>query len=197
MRKIKVGLNVNIDNCIWGQNNYISDNCRIKNVSLGDFTYLNEKVELFNVKIGKFCSIGPNVKIGFGAHPTHFVSTHPVFYSKNKPFETFADMEYFNEYTQIEIGNDVWIGSDVKIIGNIVIGDGAIVAAGAIVTKNVEPYSIVGGIPAKVIKLRFEPSTINKIQNSQWWDKDINWLKTNYKYFFSVDDFIDKIKSIN
>ena len=195
LKKLKIGMNVSVENCTWGNYNFVSDNCILKNVTLGDYSYLNQKVELNNVKIGKFCSIGPNVKIGFGAHPTHIVSTHPCFYSNNKPFDTFADDEYFNEYSFIEIGNDVWIGSDVKIIGNLTVGDGSIIAAGAVVTKNVEPYSIVGGVSAKHIKYRFEPSVIQSLLNTKWWDMDIDWIKTNFRSFLSINEFFSEISN--
>jgi acetyltransferase-like isoleucine patch superfamily enzyme len=97
------------------------------------------------------------VTIGISPHPTYFVSTHPTFYANNKGFETFADKMYFDEEVKTtNIGNDVWIGSKCTIMPGVKIGDGAIVGYGALVTKDVPAYSIVGGIPAKLIKFRAE-----------------------------------------
>ena len=129
--------------------------------------------------------------IGLGKHPVHFVSTHPAFYSSHKQFITFADKnDYFEEYEKVTIGNDVWIGTRVMIIDGVSIGDGAIIAAGAIVTKNVEPYSIVGGVPAKLIRNRFNDQDIEFLKKFKWWNKDFEWIKSNYYKFKNIELFI-------
>ena len=121
--------------------------------------------------IGRFTSIGSNVQTIMFRHPTTYpyVSTSPVFYStKQQCGETFADKETFEECVMLDhkqhcavaIGNDVWINSNVTIISGVTIGDGAVVLAGAVVTRNVPPYSIVAGVPAKVIKYRFSQTDI-------------------------------------
>jgi acetyltransferase-like isoleucine patch superfamily enzyme len=133
------------------------------------------------------------VVIGVAAHPTNFVSTHPSFYSNPLIFETFAEEMHFKQNLEIKIGNDVWIGSHSKIIGNLTIGDGAIIALGAVVTKDVPPYAIVGGIPARIIKFRFNDEIINFLVNTKWWDLDVNWIKENYKKFHNIDDFVELI----
>ncbi len=186
---IQIGFDCSIDNTKMGNHVYIGNGCSIVNTKIGGRSYLNVSTNIRNATIGKYCSIGSHVDIGIGIHPTTFVSTHPAFYSNNKAFETFADKMYVKEEAKIEIGNDVWIGSYAKIIGNINIGDGAIVALGAIVTKDVPPYSIVGGVPAKIIKYRFEKDKIDLLINLKWWDKDEKWIKENYKKFMSLDQF--------
>jgi acetyltransferase-like isoleucine patch superfamily enzyme len=144
-----------------------------------------------NSTIGKFTSIGSNVNICIGGHPTNLVSTHPAFYSNNKAFNTYSDDVYFDEYTKSEIGNDVWIGSNSTVMNNITIGDGAIIAYGAVVTKNVLPYSIVGGIPAKHIKFRFDEEIIIRLLEIKWWELSEDFLKQHFKLFHNPVDFID------
>ncbi|WP_446725118.1 CatB-related O-acetyltransferase [Mucilaginibacter sp. SJ] len=170
-------------------NNYISNQCNLNNVGLDDFSYVGAASQLFNVKVGKFCSIADNVKIGLGFHPTDRVSTHPSFYSNNKAFKCFANENLFNEYKETVIENDVWIGSNAIIFGGITIGNGSVVAGGSIVTKDVEPYAIVGGNPAKLIKYRFEEDIIKKLLSFKWWSHDLSWIEANYKSFNDMELF--------
>lgn len=178
-----LGLGTNLNHVIVGKKVFIGSQSFVLNSKIGDYSYLNSNVKIRDSIIGKFCSIGPGVKIVLGNHPTDMVSTHPSFYSNNKPFLTFSDKMYFEEYKSVTIGNDVWIGEDVLIPGGVKIGDGAIITSRAVVTKDVEPYSIVGGIPAKLIKYRFDEDTRAKIANSKWWDNDDKWFKANFKKF--------------
>ncbi len=169
-----------IKNTIFGNYNYI-ENATILNSKINDFSYVGCNSIINYTEIGKFTCIGPDVKIGLGNHPVkNFISLHPVFYSTLAQVGiTFSDKNYFKEYDKTYIGNDVWIGAGVIIKNGVVIGDGAIIAAGAVVTKDVEPYSIVGGIPAKLIKMRFNDMEIKELGVLRWWDKNIQWLKKN------------------
>lgn len=166
------------------------------NSKIESYTYLAGFNSVMNAEIGKFCSIGAFVSIGPGKHPIEFVSTSPVFYSIHKQCgTTFADASYYKEMGSVKIGNDVWIGSNAIILDNVIIGDGAVIAAGAVVTQNVEPYSIVGGIPAKLIKKRFSDDLINTLIKFEWWNKDQLWLKENYKLFHDINSFINFVES--
>ncbi len=189
---LKIGYLSITNNCHFGNYNTIYDNVTLNNVNLGNFTYISGKTNINNSKIGKFCSIGPNCNIGLAKHPSSiFVSTHPIFFSKLKQAQiTFSDKSYFNEFEDIEIGNDVWVGSSVIIMDGVKISDGVIVAAGAVVTKNIPPYAIVGGVPAKIIKYRFEQDEINHLLNAKWWDKDIDWLKDNFNLFHDIKEYM-------
>jgi acetyltransferase-like isoleucine patch superfamily enzyme len=190
-KRLILPLNYNINGTKFGNNVYIGSNVSILNSTIGDNSYVNDGSKIVNASIGKFCSIGPNVRIVLGKHPINFVSTHPTFYSKNKPFRTYSDKNYYNEYdVKVEIGNDVWIGENVIIPNGLKIGNGAIISSGAIVTKDVEPYSIVGGIPAKLIKHRFEPDLIRKLNDSEWWDWDENLLESSFIYFQDPEKFV-------
>lgn len=142
------------------------------NSFIDDYSYVGGGSRVQYAKIGKFCSIGPEVRIGLGKHPIHLRSTYPGFYAKDVSFygvtPEYENPEY--EYEPISIGNDVWIGCRAMILDGVKIGDGAIIAAGAVVTKDVPPYAIVGGVPAKIIKFRFEPTHIEELLESKWWD---------------------------
>ena len=182
-------------------------NALFSNVQLGDCylglgTYIGHNTNIGRAKVGRFCSIGDNVRISLGIHPTHFISTHPAFYSPNKQAGfTFASKSQFDEHNfsgdsgyHVVIGNDVWIGNNVLIFDGVTVGDGAIIAANSLVNKDVEPYSIVGGSPSKFIRYRFDLETIEFLIWFKWWDQDFNWLKENYFKFFSVDDFKNNIE---
>lgn len=175
-----------IEECV-----FIGSNTVINNSKIGRHTYINSESSISNVKCGNFCSIGSEVVMGLGIHPVQFVSTHPAFYSNNKAFKTYADKVYIEEYKTIEIGNDVWIGFRAIIVDGVKIGDGAIIAANAVVTKDVPPFAIVGGVPAKVIKYRFENDIILKIIKTNWWNKDEIWLQENYKHFMDFQKFLN------
>jgi acetyltransferase-like isoleucine patch superfamily enzyme len=171
----------------------VHDYSLVKHSQIGAFTYINTNTELASgTSVGRFCSIGPNCKIGLGIHPSeNFVSTHPTFYSARKRyFPVFADQDYFKELESIKIGNDVCIGANVLILDGVTIGDGAIIGAGAVVTKNVPPYSIVGGVPSKLIRYRFDESTISFLLDFKWWEKDEAWLKKHFQDFHSINDFM-------
>ena len=171
----------------------ILDNCKI-----GFGTYIGENSKFYKSDIGKYCSIGANVKIIVGKHPTEkFVSTHPSFFSlKRQAGFTYVEKNFFHEVIDkdlnysVFIGNDVWIGEDVKILEGIRIGDGAIIGTGAVVTKNIESYSINVGIPAKVIKYRFEKKEIQFLLDFEWWNRDEIWIKKNIMKFTDVKKFL-------
>lgn len=192
-KSLRIGYMSNATNCKFGMYNTIYNNVSLSEVVLGDFTYIAGNTNISRTKIGKFCSIGPDCKIGLGRHPTKdFVSTHPIFFSTLKQAQvTFADKDYFEEFQNIEIGNDVWLGANVVVVDGIKIGDGVVVAAGSVVTKEIPPYAIVGGVPAKIIKYRFEKEEIEKLLEMKWWDMDVEYLKTNFKKFHNATEFLD------
>lgn len=134
-------------------------------------------------------------------HPVDLISTHPIFYKAKH--ETHVGRYLFdknqkvnlkkgvNEDFKIVIGNDVWIGDDVVIMPGVEIGDGSIVGTGAIITKSVEPYSVVAGVPAKIIKYRFSEEQIRYLMEIKWWDKDFEWIEKNKNNFLNVKNFFD------
>ena len=183
-----------IGNCSFEEGVRAGKNVSLMNVSVGRATYFSSIDIIVNATIGKYCSIAPNVKIGLGAHSSkNFVTSHPAFYLKREKLGIcYADKDYVEEYPQTTIGNDVWIGEGALIKEGITIGNGAIVGAGAVVVKNVSPYSIVGGVPAKVIRFRFDEKEIEFLEKFKWWDKSDQWLKENWKDFLDIKQFIKK-----
>lgn len=167
--------------------NYIvaGNRIAISNSTIDRYTYLAGNNRIFNTTIGAFCSVAENVCIGHAEHPYQHFSTSPIFYKKDNPFGTnkFLQQEV-NEFTNTTIGNDVWIGYNAYIRAGITIGNGCIIGAGAVVTKNIEPYTIVAGVPAKKIKDRFNAEKIFKLEQDKWWnlnDEDlIRYAKENF-----------------
>lgn len=162
---------------------------------LGLGSYIADHCEL-NAKVGRFCSIAPYVRCNPGIHPTTYpyVSTAPCFFSLNKQNgKTFATSQIFNEfaYTEngygVEIGNDVWICENVFINGGSKIGDGAVILAGAVVTKDIPPYAIVGGVPARILKYRYDEDVINFLLEIKWWNNSVEWFKSNWELLNDVD----------
>ena len=180
--------------------NKVHEQVSIGNSKIGCYTYIGRNSRLENCKIGRFTSIAHDVSVEPYTHPVSgFLSTSPVFFSKlGQCVESFVSESKFNEIKTIDdynciIGNDVWIGSSVKIIGGLSIGDGVIIAAGAVVTKDVPPYAIVGGVPAKIIKFRYSEEKIKILMNFQWWNKDVDWIKRHADVFSCENDFFKLI----
>ena len=179
--------------------NYVGKRTVLKNVHMGYGSYVNNDCLLTNTEIGKYVSIGTCLKSVIGRHPiSECVAMHPAFYSSaGQMGYTYTDKDYFEETVwldkdaaiQIRIGNDVWIGNDVKIMEGVTIGDGAVVAAGSIVTRDVAPYSVFGGIPAKFIRMRFTDEQINSLEKIQWWDMDESWIRHHIEEFNDPEAF--------
>lgn len=145
--------------------------------------------------IGRFCSFGESCKTIFWKHPITYpyVSTSPIFYSTRKQCGyTFAKYQAFKEILEPPVfGNDIWCGSNVIFIGSVKIGNGAVILTNAVVTKDVEPYSIVGGIPAKHLKYRYEKEDIDFLIASKWWEKPIEWLEEHWTLINNLELFKD------
>ena len=164
---------------------------RIYDADVGDYSYISRNALIDHTTIGKFCSIGPNFLSGKGLHPTTAVSTAPMFYSTARQNGTMLVAEsQFEEVKRVIIGNDVFIGANVFVRDGVKIGDGAIVAAGAVVVKDVPPYAIVGGVPAKIMRMRMSDAQIEKMLKVRWWDFDENKLRIVAQHFNDIDGFL-------
>lgn len=164
----------------------------IIDAKIGKYTYiaLNSMISL--TSIGKFCSIGPNFFCGYGIHPTQGISTSPMFYStlKQNGYSLSSNNKII-ERKEIKIGNDVFIGANVCILDGVTVSDGAVIAAGAVITKDVPPYAVVGGVPAKILRYRFDEKKIQKLLELKWWDWEDEKLQFVEKNFFDIDEFLE------
>lgn len=171
--------------------------------AIGYGSYIGIDSKLPNTVIGRYCSISWNVQLIAGQHPTKlFVSTHPAFFSNSKQAGfTYVNKNIFDEYKYVDnqkqfllkIGNDVWIGANTVLLEGVSIGDGAIIGAGSVVTKDIPPYAIVGGNPAKVIRYRFTEDEIKFLLEFQWWNKDRQWIESHAQLFSNINIFRQRI----
>lgn len=194
-----------------GENSRIMENCKIcdrvqlgkhvvlgdhtwilDDVIVGDYSYINKNAIVSSGNIGRFCSIAHGSCIGVHNHPIHFLSTSPRVYGDED--NVLGLTKVCGDITDPPIiGNDVWVGANAIIMQGVTIGDGAVVASGAIVTKDVPPYAIVGGIPARVIKYRFHTDVIDFLLEMKWWNMSEMELKSLVPLIRAGDSWVDLI----
>lgn len=181
-------------------NNHFEEHCGlggpvyISGSTIGAWTYVEVGSRISQADIGRFCSIAPYSVVGMAEHPTTgFVSTHPAFY-RHAPGNGWdlVDRDLHQELQRTRVGNDVWIGVGACVRGGLTIGDGAIVGAGAVVTRDVEPYEVVGGVPARTIRYRFDETTRQALLESRWWEHDADWLRQHAHDLRDVDAFLER-----
>jgi acetyltransferase-like isoleucine patch superfamily enzyme len=182
-----------------GRGVIIFEGCKIySNVEIGDHTFINEhtRIDPNTTSIGKYCSISHGVKIGLGPHPLTFVSTSPVFYSPSRGYVTEKKYDEFAVKGYTEIGHDVFIAANAIILAGVKVGTGAVVTASSVVVKDVPPYAVVSGNPAKILKYRFQPDEIEKLLASQWWLKSPEELLRQPDAMTSIQNFLKIAESI-
>jgi len=201
-QNLRIGSNsrIGISTTFEGYNR-IGSNVKFKG-HLGYASYIGANC-IINAYIGKFCCLGSNIIMINATHPSKkFVSIHPAFYSLAKQCGmTFVNNNKFDEYIYADneyryaciLGNDVWVGSNVAIMGGVRIGDGSILAANSVITKDVPPYSIVAGVPGKIIKNRFEKKYTDWLLDFKWWDKGVDWIEANSEYFDNIELFYNRL----
>ncbi len=175
-------------------------------VEIGDFTYLNASkywITIENkVKIGRYCSIAPGVHIGAGNHHINFVTTHPIlfdrYYLSALGEGTVQEVSgLIDREKETIIGNDVWIGLGAIIKRGVNIGNGAVIAAGSVVVKDVPPFSIVGGNPAKIIKYRTNEENIRffeKNSESMWWNWKQDEISNGFSELYNFERYRDLLQ---
>jgi virginiamycin A acetyltransferase len=172
----QIGSHLIADNVILGFDCMIARDVELSaNVTIGDYSYINAGTVVASGSIGKFCSIGYFCQIGMPQHPINFMSTSPRTYGRRNIFGVPA---FWEDYPKPPIiGNDVWIGSQALIQQNVRVQNGAIIAGGSVVTEDVDPYTVVAGVPAKMIRQRFDTKTIETLLQIQWWNLSVEELQ--------------------
>lgn len=168
----------------------ILQNSAIEYTTLGDASYIGPNCMVGDAVIGKFCAIAASVRIGAPNHPMDRPSLHrftycPEYYSAD--VERDAGFFVDRHADRVTIGNDVWMGHGVIVLPGVTVGDGAVLAAGAVVTKDVQPYTIVGGVPAKPIRARLPAEIAARLQRMAWWNWDFETIMARLEDFQSPD----------
>ena len=174
-----------ISEVLYSTKSKINYPCKLTKLTLGDYSYVATNAYIHNTIIGKFCSIGPNFCCGLGIHPTNGISTSPMFYStaKQNGISLCAESK-IEESKNTTIGNDVFVGANVTILDGVCIGNGAVVV------NDIPAYAIAVGVPAKVIKFRFDNDVIEKLEEMKWWNWEMDKLRVIEMNFWNIKDFI-------
>ncbi len=181
-------------NCNVHKTSKVESGSHIVNTIMERYSFCGYDCQIVNCNIGSFCSIANNVVIGGAMHPVNWVSMSPVFYEgKDSVRKKFARHKRENEKMTI-IGHDVWIGQNAIIKQGVTVGIGAVIGMGSVVTKDVDPYTIVAGCPAKLIKKRFDENTIYKLLESKWWEFNDEKIQELSVHITNPDNFLKNIK---
>ena len=175
---------------------HILNGAKLTNVKVGKYSRIGVNCQVANATIGNFTAIGKDTVITVGQHPTNYLTSHSIFYKKGNwgwHDDWIAPIDFKPEKS-VTIGCDVWIGRQCIIMDGVTIGDGAIVATGAVVTKDVPPFAIVGGVPAKVIKYKFPQEVIDRLEAIQWWNLPDEEITKRIELFHIKNPTLDDIE---
>lgn len=173
---------------IWDRNSSFTELseirrfAKLKNSKIGKYSRVNPNCKLLNTTVGNFTAIGRDTTIGLGRHPMNYVSTQNIFYKRNNLNNDWVKSIDFPALS-IHIGSDVWIGAEAMILDGVTVGDGAVIGARSVVTKDVPPYAVVVGCPAKIIKYRFTPEIIDRLLEVKWWNLTDKEISNNIEFF--------------
>lgn len=182
-------------NCKLHKKASVGSGCNFINVVMDKYSYTGDNCVAVNATIGPYCSIASYCCIGGGAHPSNLISSSPVFYDGKNSFGKHFSKIKFEESKPVTFGADVWIGEKVFVKDGIEIGIGAIVGAHSVVTHDIPPYAIVGGVPARIIRYRFDEKTIEALLNLKWWEFSEEKLSRFAVYFQNKEVTKDNINA--
>lgn len=194
---VTIGDDTTIARCKVGNNVAFNRRSYINDSSIGAFSYSGSNTTINFTSIGKFCSLARNVDIGGFNHDYCKVTTMPMFRFKQLSGGTNPEV---GEKELCRVGNDVWIAAGTQILHKVSVGDGSVIGGGAVVTRDVPPYAIVAGVPAKVIKFRFDEKTIEELMQIRWWDWPENIVLENIEWMIKNDvnsDTLAQMKEIS
>jgi hypothetical protein len=180
-----------------GRYTEVSERCRLDEVVMGDYSYIMQDGAVWCAQIGKFANIAAAVRINATNHPTWRATLHHFTYRAADYFEGAENDHDFFEWrreNRVKIGHDVWIGHGATVLPGVIVGNGAVIGAGAVVSKDVAPYTIVGGVPARLIRERFGSETAARMEKLCWWDWDHDRLFAALGDFraLEAEEFIEK-----
>jgi phosphonate metabolism protein (transferase hexapeptide repeat family) len=186
-----------LKSCRLGRYAIVGERVILREVTVGDFSYFERHAEAIYTTIGKFCSIAANTRINALEHPIERLTTHKLTYRPNEYFRYLGVDQEFKARRKakaVTIGHDVWIGHGAVIMPGVTIGNGAVVGANAVVTRDVAPYEIVAGVPARKKRLRFAPEIIARIEALAWWDWPLDRLADAIPDMqaMPIEDFLDR-----
>jgi phosphonate metabolism protein (transferase hexapeptide repeat family) len=185
-----------VHSCNLGSWTEIGPNSILEETSLGDYSYTDGDNRIIYAEIGKFCSIASQVRINPGNHPSWRVTQHHMTYRRVQyGLSSQDDHEFFQwrREHKVKIGHDVWIGHGAIVMPGVSIGTGAIIGAGAVVTKDVPPYTVAVGVPAKPIKQRFSPEIVERLLEIEWWNWDRQTLEERFEELNDLTTFLENV----
>lgn len=186
-----------VSNSTLGRYTEVSERCRLEEVVMGDYSYIMQDGSVWCAQIGKFANIAASVRINATNHPTWRATLHHFTYRAADYFDGAENDHDFFEWrrdNKVSIGHDVWIGHGATVLPGVTVGNGAVIGAGAVVSKDVAPYTIVGGVPARLIRERFAPVTAERMEALAWWDWEHDRLFAALGDFraLGAEDFVEK-----
>lgn len=187
----KISIFAIIQNSKIDKNSAISSGVKFYRSSIDKYSYVGRNAFIIDTEIGKFCSIAPGCNIGGTGHPIDWVSTSSVFHKWDNILKKNFSRHEYEIFSKTKIGNDVWIATNSMIKAGVTISDGAIIGMGSVVTKNVGPYEIWAGNPAKLIKKRFDEDKIKILLEMKWWNLEDDDLTKKARYFNNIDLLIE------
>jgi phosphonate metabolism protein (transferase hexapeptide repeat family) len=195
-----IGANATVKNCMLGRFVEIAEGTSLLECTFGDYSYTGRYSDIAYSHLGKFVNVAAFTRINPGEHPYHRASLHHFMYRSSYYWPDEPDEKHVFDWRRsrpVHIGHDSWIGHGAIIMKGVTIGNGAIVASGAVVTKDVAPYTVVGGLPAKFIKWRYPQNVAERMQALAWWDWDHETLRHALPDFraLSAEAFLEKYEA--